>query len=162
MVNDRVAQVERILDGVMDPELPFLTITELGMIQGCDLDKDGTVVIKLTPTYSGCPATDAIQDDIKSALQPVEPRFRIDIVHAPAWTTDWITDEGREKLRAYGIAPPKKASNSIRALFGEEEVACPKCGSTDTERLSEFGSTPCKAHWRCKPCREPFDYFKCL
>ena len=107
MVSDRVAQVERILDGVMDPELPFLTITELGMIQGCDLDEDGTVVIKLTPTYSGCPATDAIQDDIKSALQPVEPRFRIDIVHAPAWTTDWISPEAREKMRLNGIAPPK-------------------------------------------------------
>ena len=162
MVNDRVAQVERILDGVMDPELPFLTITELGMIQGCDLDEDGTVVIKLTPTYSGCPATDAIQDDIKSALQPVEPRFRIDIVHAPAWTTDWLDDKAQAKLEAYGIAPPGRTSDK-RALQGEApHIRCPKCKSLDTKLVSLFGSTACKAHYTCAACGEPFDHFKCF
>lgn len=163
MVNDRVAQVERILDGVMDPELPFLTITELGMIQGCDLDEDGTVVIKLTPTYSGCPATDAIQDDIKSALQPVEPRFRIDIVHAPAWTTDWISREAREKMRLNGIAPPEGTSADKAFLLGKSHtVPCPRCASEDTRLVSPFGSTACKAHYQCNACAEPFDHFKCF
>ena len=163
MVSDRVAQVERILDGVMDPELPFLTITELGMIQGCDLDKDGTVVIKLTPTYSGCPATDAIQDDIKSALQPVEPRFRIEIVHAPAWTTDWISPEAREKMRLNGIAPPEGTSAEKAFLLGKSHtVPCPRCDSEDTRLVSPFGSTACKAHYQCNACAEPFDHFKCF
>ena len=163
MVSDRVAQVERILDGVMDPELPFLTITELGMIQGCELDKDGTVVIKLTPTYSGCPATDAIQDDIKSALQPVEPRFRIDIVHAPAWTTDWISPEAREKMRLNGIAPPEGTSADKAFLLGKSHtVPCPRCDSEDTRLVSPFGSTACKAHYQCNACAEPFDHFKCF
>lgn len=163
MVNDRVAQVKRILDGVMDPELPFLTITELGMIQGCDLDEDGTVVIKLTPTYSGCPATDAIQDDIKSALQPVEPRFRIAIVHAPAWTTDWISPEAREKMRLNGIAPPEGTSADKAFLLGKSHtVPCPRCASEDTRLVSPFGSTACKAHYQCNACAEPFDHFKCF
>ena len=163
MVSDRVAQVERILDGVMDPELPFLTITELGMIQGCDLDEDGTVVIKLTPTYSGCPATDAIQDDIKSALQPVEPRFRIDIVHAPAWTTDWISAEAREKMRLNGIAPPEGTSADKAFLLGKSHtVPCPRCANEDTRLVSPFGSTACKAHYQCNACAEPFDHFKCF
>ena len=163
MVSDRVAQVERILDGVMDPELPFLTITELGMIQGCDLDEDGTVVIKLTPTYSGCPATDAIQDDIKSALKPVEPQFRIDIVHAPAWTTDWISPEAREKMRMNGIAPPVGASADKAFLLGKSHtVHCPRCASEDTRLVSPFGSTACKAHYQCNACAEPFDHFKCF
>ncbi len=163
MVSDRVAQVERILDGVMDPELPFLTITELGMIQGCDLDEDGTVVIRLTPTYSGCPATDAIQDDIKSALQPVEPRFRIDIVHAPAWTTDWISAEAREKMRLNGIAPPEGTSADKAFLLGKSHtVPCPRCASEDTRLVSPFGSTACKAHYQCNACAEPFDHFKCF
>ena len=163
MVSDRIAQVERILDGVMDPELPFLTITELGMIQGCDLDEDGTVVIKLTPTYSGCPATDAIQDDIKSALQPVEPRFRIDIVHAPAWTTDWISTEAREKMRFNGIAPPEGTSADKAFLLGKSHtVPCPRCASENTRLVSPFGSTACKAHYQCNACAEPFDHFKCF
>ena len=163
MVSDRIAQVERILDGVMDPELPFLTITELGMIQGCDLDEDGTVVIKLTPTYSGCPATDAIQDDIKSALRPVETRFRIDIVHAPAWTTDWISPEVREKMRLNGIAPPEGTSADKAFLLGKNQIVpCPRCASDDTRLVSPFGSTACKAHYQCNVCAEPFDHFKCF
>lgn len=163
MVSDRVAQVKRILDGVMDPELPFLTITELGMIRGCDLDEDGTVVIKLTPTYSGCPATDAIQDDIKSALQSVEPRFRIEIVHAPAWTTDWISPEAREKMLLNGIAPPEGTSADKAFLLGKyHTVPCPRCASEDTRLVSPFGSTACKAHYQCNACAEPFDHFKCF
>jgi len=96
------------------------------------------------------------------ALREAGFEARIERVISPAWTTDWITEEGREKLRDYGIAPPQKASNSVRALFGETTVTCPKCGSSETERISEFGSTPCKALYRCKSCAEPFDYFKCI
>ena len=147
---------------IPDPEVPCVTVADLGILRSVELDSDGIAVAKVTPTYSGCPATLAIEMAVEAALRDAGFDVRIERVLHPAWTTDWISDEGREKLRAYGIAPPKKASNSIRALFGEEEVACPKCGSTDTERLSEFGSTPCKAHWRCRACREPFDYFKCL
>jgi ring-1,2-phenylacetyl-CoA epoxidase subunit PaaD len=99
---------------------------------------------------------------IETALQKAGFEARIERVISPAWTTDWITEEGREKLREYGIAPPQKASNSVRALFGETTVTCPKCGSSETERISEFGSTPCKALYRCKSCAEPFDYFKCI
>ncbi|PHP67635.1 phenylacetate-CoA oxygenase subunit PaaJ [Zhengella mangrovi] len=147
---------------VPDPEVPCVTVADLGILRSVDLDDDGTAVAKVTPTYSGCPATLAIEMAVEAALRDAGFEVRVERVLHPAWTTDWITEEGREKLREYGIAPPKKASNSIRALFGEEEVACPKCGSTETERVSEFGSTPCKAHWRCLSCREPFDYFKCL
>ena len=163
MVSDRIAQVERILNGVMDPELPFLTITELGMIQGCEMDDDGSIVIYLTPTYSGCPATDAIQEDITSALQPIEPKFRIDIVHAPAWTTDWISTEAREKMRQHGIAPPEGTSADKAFLLGKAQtVPCPRCASEDTRLVSPFGSTACKAHFQCNACAEPFDHFKCF
>ena len=117
---------------------------------------------KVTPTYSGCPAVLAIELAVEAALRDAGFEPRVERVIAPAWTTDWITPEGREKLRAYGIAPPVKASNSIRALFGETEVVCPQCGSHETERLSEFGSTACKALYRCTACAEPFDYFKCI
>ena len=146
---------------VLDPEVPCVTVADLGILRSVEIE-DGIAVAKVTPTYSGCPAVLAIELAIEAALRDAGFEARVERVMAPAWTTDWITPEGREKLRAYGIAPPAKASNSIRALFGETEVACPKCGSGDTERLSEFGSTACKALYRCKSCAEPFDYFKCI
>jgi len=146
---------------VPDPEVPCVTVAELGILREIVMDGD-VVVAKVTPTYSGCPAVQFIEDALAEALQNAGYKARIERVISPAWTTDWITDEGREKLRAYGIAPPTKASNSKRALFGESTVACPRCGSEVTEKLSEFGSTPCKAHYRCKTCLEPFDYFKCI
>ena len=146
---------------VPDPEVPCVTVADLGILRSVEIE-DGVAVAKVTPTYSGCPAVLAIELAIESALRGAGFEARIERVLSPAWTTDWISDEGREKLRAYGIAPPAKASNSIRALFGETEVACPKCGSLATERLSEFGSTACKALYRCTACREPFDYFKCI
>jgi ring-1,2-phenylacetyl-CoA epoxidase subunit PaaD len=146
---------------VPDPEIPVVTVADLGILRSVEIE-DGIAVARVTPTYSGCPATLAIELAIETALRDAGFEARIERVMSPAWTTDWITDEGREKLRAYGIAPPQQASNSIRALFGETEVACPKCGSPETERLSEFGSTPCKALYRCTACREPFDYFKCI
>ena len=117
---------------------------------------------KLTPTYSGCPAVVAIELAVEAALRDAGFEPVIERVISPAWTTDWITPEGRGKLREYGIAPPATGSNSKLALFGETAVTCPKCGSEETERVSEFGSTPCKAHYRCTACREPFDYFKCI
>ena len=145
---------------VVDPEIPVLTIADLGVLRDVTLDGDH-VEVAITPTYSGCPAMNMIALEIEIALERAgfyRPNVRT--VLSPAWTTDWMSEEGRQKLRAYGIAPPQ-ASHSRRALFGEQTVACPQCGSDKTELLSEFGSTSCKALWRCKACREPFDYFKC-
>ena len=146
---------------VPDPEIPCVTVADLGILRSVDMI-DGVAVARLTPTYSGCPAVIAIELAVEAALREAGFDARVERVMSPAWTTDWITAEGRAKLAAYGIAPPHEASNSIRALFGDEVVACPQCGSRDTERLSEFGSTACKALWRCTACREPFDYFKCI
>ncbi len=146
---------------VVDPEVPCVTIVDLGILRSVEMDGN-VAVAKVTPTYSGCPAVLAIELSVEAALRDAGFEARVERVVSPAWTTDWITSEGREKLRAYGIAPPENASNSIRALFGETQVACPKCGSGDTERVSEFGSTACKALYRCTACREPFDYFKCI
>ena len=146
--------------GVVDPEIPVLTIADLGVLRDVVLDGDH-VEVAITPTYSGCPAMNMIALEIEVALERAGFRgSKVRTVLSPAWTTDWMSEEGREKLRAYGIAPPQ-ASNSRRALFGEQTITCPQCGSARTELLSEFGSTSCKALWRCKACREPFDYFKC-
>ncbi len=146
---------------VPDPELPCVTVAELGILREVVMEGD-TAVARVSPTYSGCPAVQFIEEAIAGALHDAGYKARIERVISPPWTTDWISDAGREKLRAYGIAPPQTASNSKRALFGETVVTCPRCGATDTEKLSEFGSTPCKAHYRCKACLEPFDYFKCI
>ena len=145
---------------VVDPEIPVLTIADLGVLRDVVLDGDH-VEVAITPTYSGCPAMNMIALEIEVALERAGFRgSKVRTVLSPAWTTDWMSEEGRQKLRAYGIAPPQDSS-SRRALFGEQSVACPQCGSDKTELLSEFGSTSCKALWRCKACREPFDYFKC-
>ena len=145
---------------VVDPEIPVLTIADLGVLRDVVLDGDH-VEVAITPTYSGCPAMNMIAVEIELALEREGFRSpKVRTVLSPAWTTDWMSDEGRRKLHAYGIAPPQ-SSHSRRALFGEQVVACPQCGSEKTELLSEFGSTSCKALWRCKSCREPFDYFKC-
>jgi len=145
---------------VVDPEIPVLTIADLGVLREVSVS-DGRVEVAITPTYSGCPAMNMIALEIELALEREgfsKPKVRT--VLSPAWTTDWMSEDGRRKLKQYGIAPPI-ASRSRRALFGVQEVPCPQCGSNDTELLSEFGSTSCKALWRCKSCREPFDYFKC-
>ena len=145
---------------VVDPEIPVLTIADLGVLRDVVVS-DGHVEIAITPTYSGCPAMNMIALEIELALERAgirDPKVRT--VLSPAWTTDWMSEDGRRKLRDYGIAPPQ-ISGSRRALFGEQAVVCPQCGSDKTELLSEFGSTSCKALWRCKSCREPFDYFKC-
>jgi ring-1,2-phenylacetyl-CoA epoxidase subunit PaaD len=145
---------------VVDPEIPVLTIADLGVLREVSL-VDGRVEVAITPTYSGCPAMNMIALEIELALaRHGFADCTVRTVLSPAWTTDWMTQDGRRKLRDYGIAPPV-AVGGRRALFGEQSVACPQCGSDDTELLSEFGSTSCKALWRCKTCREPFDYFKC-
>ncbi len=136
-----------VLATVPDPEIPVVSVVELGIVRAVE---DGRVVI--TPTYSGCPATLAIENSIRAALDAAGYRdVRIDTAIAPPWTTDWITPEGRNKLRRYGIAPPEPSG----------EVHCPQCGSTDVEEVSRFGSTPCKSQFRCRACLEPFDRFKC-
>jgi ring-1,2-phenylacetyl-CoA epoxidase subunit PaaD len=146
---------------VVDPEIPVLSIADLGVLRDVRVT-DGQVEVDITPTYSGCPAMNLIALNVELALEEagfVMPRIKT--VLSPAWTTDWMTEKGKAALAAYGIAPPAgKASR--RALFGEEQVKCPRCGSADTERISEFGSTACKALWRCRGCAEPFDYFKCI
>ena len=145
---------------VVDPEIPVLTIADLGVLREVTVTDDG-VEVAITPTYSGCPAMNMIALEIELALEREGIRNpKIRTVLSPAWTTDWMSEQGRQKRREYGIAPPQ-AGGGRRALFGEQQVACPQCGSADTEVLSEFGSTSCKALWRCKSCREPFDYFKC-
>lgn len=145
---------------VPDPEVPAVTVEDLGILRSVEL-VDGVAVAEVTPTYSGCPAVLAIELAIETALREAGFEARIERVIAPPWTTDWITPQGREKLRAYGIAPPVKAWGK-GALFADPVVPCPQCGSEDTERVSEFGSTACKALWRCRSCAEPFDYFKCI
>ena len=146
---------------VVDPEIPVLTIADLGVLREVTLRDDGGVEVAITPTYSGCPAMNMIAFEVAIALERAGfANASVRTVLSPAWTTDWMSEDGRRKLKDYGIAPPLPAS-SRRALFGIQQVQCPQCGSQDTELLSEFGSTSCKALWRCRSCREPFDYFKC-
>jgi ring-1,2-phenylacetyl-CoA epoxidase subunit PaaD len=156
-----LARAHAVAAAVLDPEIPVLTLKDLGVLRGVER-RDGRIVVKITPTYTGCPATLAIQLAVEAALVAAGlTDARVETVLSPAWSTDQITEEGRRKLKDFGIAPPNRTSGP-RALFGEETVACPKCGSTETVRISEFGSTACKALWQCKSCAEPFDYFKCL
>ncbi|HKD58725.1 MAG TPA: 1,2-phenylacetyl-CoA epoxidase subunit PaaD [Hyphomicrobiaceae bacterium] len=151
----------RVAAQVVDPEIPVLTIADLGVLRGVDV-KDGCVEVTITPTYSGCPAMNMIALEIEVALRSAGITAAcVRTVLSPAWTTDWLTEDGRRKLREYGIAPPKPGGGGRRLLFGHETIACPRCGSDDTHLLSEFGSTACKALWRCGACQEPFDYFKC-
>lgn len=154
-------QVLEWLASVADPEIPVLSITDLGIVR--DVSVEDAVVVALAPTYSGCPATEVIENSVVAALQDRGVTdVRIERVLTPPWTTDWISDEGREKLRKYGIAPPEKGASKHELLHGSRTIACPRCDSTNTEVVSEFGSTACKASWRCKDCLEPFEYFKCI
>lgn len=163
-VRERTAdRVWRLLDRVMDPEIPVVSVVELGIVRDVRETGDDIEVV-ITPTYSGCPATVMIETEIRRALDAGGFRAaRVSTVLAPPWTTDWITDAAREKLRAYGIAPPVDGTAGKRALFADRPViACPRCGGRDTELVSEFGSTACKSQYRCRTCLEPFDYFKCI
>jgi len=154
-------EILRWLGKVPDPEIPVLSITDLGIVR--DVQIGETITVALAPTYSGCPATEVIEQSVLDALHEhgVED-VTIKRVLSPPWTTDWISDEGRDKLRGYGIAPPEKGAGKRALLRGDLDIACPRCGATTTERVSEFGSTACKASYRCRECLEPFEYFKCI
>ena len=172
-----LAAIWNALDGVPDPEIPVVSVVELGIIRSVEWEAattdraDGdTLVVAVTPTYSGCPATELIMAGIREALAALGvPRVRLDTRLAPAWTTDWIVPEAKDKLRAYGIAPPTgdaPASGRVDVTGisplrrAAAVVPCPRCGATNTRLVSQFGSTACKAHYRCEACLEPFDYFK--
>jgi ring-1,2-phenylacetyl-CoA epoxidase subunit PaaD len=144
--NDVAARIWAVLAEVADPEIPVVSVVDLGIVREVLPDR-----VTITPTYTGCPATQVIERDIRDALDAAGFRgVAIETALSPPWTTDWISEAGKAKLHRYGIAPP-----------GQGAVACPQCGSADTEEVSRFGSTPCKAQWRCRDCLEPFDLFKC-
>lgn len=153
MAGASVQQVWEWLDEVPDPEIPVISLVDLGIIRDVAWTED-TLTVTVTPTYSGCPATTIINLDIEAALRGhgIE-KLELKRQLAPPWTTDWISDKGRTRLEEYGIAPPQPAGGPDH---------CPRCKSQNVERLSQFGSTPCKAQWRCRDCLEPFDYFKCI
>ncbi len=160
----RIACAWAALREVEDPEIPTVSVLDLGVIRFVTAQSDGSLEVGLSPTYTGCPATEVIQALVERALAGTDVGvFRVVRVLAPAWSSDWITAEGRRKLAEYGIVPPDHSSSSLRDLrLGCRAVACPRCHSTHTETVSEFGSTPCKALLRCRECLEPFEYFKCI
>lgn len=167
-MKQKEAAIWKILETINDPEVPVLSILDLGIVRGLQLKQNEAgeeeVLITITPTYSGCPAMDAISLSIKLALATSGyPKTIVQSVLSPAWTTDWMTEAGKQKLKAYGIAPPNARQQVCNnALFAAAEaVQCPHCNSYHTRRISEFGSTACKALYQCEECKEPFDYFKC-
>ena len=151
-----------ILESVSDPEIPVLSVLDLGVIREA-VEVDGVIQIKLTPTYSGCPAMDVISEDLEKAFSELGKTTTVELVLAPAWSTDWISEAGKRKMEAYGIAAPLEESADKEALLGNKKIVkCTNCGSTNTHLVSQFGSTACKALFKCDHCLEPFDYFKCL
>lgn len=160
-----VEKVWEILNSIPDPEIPVISIVELGVVRKIELLAENHVSINITPTYSGCPATKQFENDIVNTLQQ-SGYLKVDIrmVYSPAWTTEWMSDEAREKLRKYGIAPPERGSADKGVLFssGPKTVACPQCNSEETELISQFSSTACKSLYKCNTCLETFDYFKCI
>ncbi len=154
-----------VLDAVMDPEVPVLSVRELGIVRDVEVDEAGAVTVVVTPTYSGCPAIRVIEQDIVAALEEAGyPDSRVRTTYAPAWTTDWIAPEAKAKLKAYGIAPPGRAESGelVQLLRKRAAVQCPYCDSFDTELRSEFGSTACKSVCWCRSCRQPFEEFKAI
>ena len=167
VTNDRFQAIEQALAHLADPEIPVVSLTELGILRGVREGADGVPEVVITPTYSGCPAMGQIEDDIVAALREAGLEGRVVTQLSPAWTTDWMSEAAKDKLRAYGIAPPHCTSAApagvlrfSRQAVASEPVACPQCGSTHTTSTSPFGSTACKALYRCLACQEPFDYFK--
>jgi ring-1,2-phenylacetyl-CoA epoxidase subunit PaaD len=160
----RLSLAWRALAAVEDPEIPALGIVDLGLIRFVTLGSDGTLNVGLSPTYLGCPATEVIRRSVEQALSSAGVGdFAVTQVLSPAWSSDWITADGRHKLEGYGIVPPERPAASMRGVLrNARPVGCPRCRSTDTECVSEFGSTPCKALHRCRTCLEPFEYFKCI
>jgi ring-1,2-phenylacetyl-CoA epoxidase subunit PaaD len=162
-INISTSAVWKILEQVNDPEVPVLSVIDLGIVRNVEVIND-EVIVTVTPTYSGCPATDVINMSIKLAL--IENGFKkvqVKTVLSPAWTTEWMTETGKQKLKAYGIAPPQpmQVVCTIESFQEEEAIQCPHCNSYRTKLISRFGSTACKALYRCEDCKEPFDYFKC-
>jgi ring-1,2-phenylacetyl-CoA epoxidase subunit PaaD len=156
--NPNTARLFELLSAVVDPEIPVLTLEDLGVLRDVSI-VDGEVKVTITPTYAGCPAMEAMRADIESTLrQAGYQRVQVEQRLSPAWTTDWMSESGRNKLRAYGIAPP-----AVRTCGKpDDRIECPQCNSANVQCVSEFGSTACKALYQCQECREPFDYFKCL
>ena len=157
-------QIAAWLEHVTDPEIPVLTIMDMGIVRSIDIEDSGAVKIDLTPTYSGCPAMQTIEKEIIQCLNNhgIEEVTVKEVLH-PAWTTDWLTEKGKQKLEEYGIAPPEEQSADKNLLMGEpKQVKCPHCKSQNTEMISQFGSTACKSLYKCLDCLEPFDYFKCI
>lgn len=153
----------RLLEEVSDPEIPVLNVVEMGIVRNVQVE-NGSVEVTITPTYSGCPAMRTIEEDIEEVLKEKSiENFKVKTILSPAWTTDWMTDEAREKLTKEGIAPPQKGSSDKALLMGKlRDVKCPRCGSHHTSMISQFGSTACKSLYKCEDCLEPFDYFKCI
>ena len=162
MVTIDTQHIWSILESVTDPEIPVLTIADLGILQQVEID-DESVIVTIIPTYTGCPAMDMITVNIKAALQPHGyDKVEVKLVLDPIWTTDMISEAGRKKMKDYGITPPQEQSSDRRSLLGKTVVVpCPRCESTSTRLISHFGSTACKAFYQCNDCKEPFDYFKC-
>jgi len=159
--NQKISMVWKLLEQIPDPEIPVISIVDLGIARNVEC-QDEKVIVSITPTYSGCPAMMVIEKEIISTLRNQGIDASIKTVYSPAWTTDWINDSAKEKLRAYGIAPPESGSRDINSIsLQPKKIHCPKCNSLNTEMISHFGSTACKALYRCKNCLEPFDYFKC-
>ena len=157
-----LAQVRQLLNLIKDPEIPVLTIADLGILRDVQLHGE-QVLVTITPTYSGCPAMHGIEQDIRLIMHGAGYAVEVRTALSPAWTTDWLSDAGRAKLKAYGIAPPIRGSNDKRSLMAEDpQIPCPNCDSINTRKLSEFGSTACKALHTCNDCLQPFDYYKCL
>lgn len=155
--------VWRILADVPDPEIPVLSVVELGIIRHVRVGDDGCVTVGVSPTYTGCPATEVIARSIQSRLEAEGyERPKVEPVLSPPWSSDWLTGSARVKLREYGIAPPVESVSHPKHLFREPKVSCPRCSSAQTTKISEFASTPCKALYRCASCLEPFEYFKCI
>ncbi len=154
------ATIWKLLDQVADPEIPVLTIADLGIVRTVEINENKCIVT-ITPTYSGCPAMHQIEEEILKALSPTI-LTEVKSTLSPAWTTDWMSEKGKEKLREYGIAPPENEVDKSVLFAKPTVVPCPKCNSKNTRMVSQFGSTACKAHYQCNQCLEPFDYFKCL
>ncbi len=159
-----IQKIWEILSAISDPEIPVLTLTDLGIIRDVKLHNNNHIEVIITLTYNGCPAMDFINSTIKLTLiQNGYTNVKVTTVLSPAWTTDWITENGKQKLKEYGIAPPttKQTVCNTDAFVNEEAIQCPRCNSYSTNLISKFGSTPCKALYQCNDCKEPFDYFKC-
>ncbi len=156
------SKIWELLSGVFDPEVPVLTILDLGIVRDVAVNED-TITIKITPTYTGCPAMQRIEQDIYEVMNENNvANVHVELVLSPAWTTDWLSEEGKRKLLEYGIAPPVDEVDKSVLFAAPPVIGCPKCGSKNTKLVSQFGSTACKAHYTCNECSEPFDYFKCL